>query len=221
MENAYLSHIYLPIYYYYLFYILETTYLEDSIYYEALVAVKNGQCENQGKNDVKSAKKSNEIEATVPLISATTTSMKPMNKVAREEINNICSNSKPDSFAENVLIINENSEMRKTRKVETNLIENDFKNEIINPGTDFYGGIDPESEVSSFTPSKIPVRQSKCTSWAGADTTPKQTATVESTYPYNPMLESSSTRADLHPRINKYFNSLENPSNIRDLTPGQ
>ncbi|XP_070138418.1 tau-tubulin kinase homolog Asator isoform X3 [Drosophila bipectinata] len=194
----------------------ETNYMEDTLYKEALDAVKTTPEENQAEKRGKMVTNYDEIESL--LESRLTSKISPINKLDPQEANKIGSNTKLDSYDGNFLIINGNNKLRKTKKEEINLIESEFTNElkIIN-STVVYGGIEVESEVPTHTPSKIPVRQSKCTSWAGADTTPKQT-TFESPYSYNAM-ETTSTETELFPRNNKYSIGFENTSNIKDLTP--
>lgn len=83
-------------------------------------------------------------------------------------------------------------------------------------------------EQSFLTPSKIPVltsnlRQLKCASWAGADTSLTIVGTPGAYFHQNPTTETCPPTADITDNSKKdqhYSSTLHNSHNIADLTPG-
>ncbi|XP_034139393.1 tau-tubulin kinase homolog Asator isoform X2 [Drosophila guanche] len=88
------------------------------------------------------------------------------------------------------------------------------------------GGAEGGCEPTLLAPSKIPVRQSKCASWAGADTATKALTPIGSLagqhlIQKNLPFDMSNCIMDAIPvRHDVYSGVLQNPPNNTDLTPG-
>ncbi|KAH8373755.1 hypothetical protein KR009_009396 [Drosophila setifemur] len=191
----------------------ESSHLEDSVYYDALAGVKNTPTSTQGQDFTDNAPincDANKSTAAVQ-VSPTKTIIKyvaTIHKVTRETPNetSCSSGSGKPKFNGNNEIYN-----IKTDPVTTNA--NDFKNNL-SGGSVHSDGCD----LPLLTPSKIPVRQSKCASWAGADTTINGSTTLESTGTQLDISQNPTNNTiDIIPLSqNNYF--VENP-HITDFTP--
>lgn len=192
----------------------DTSHPDDSVYYDAMGAVKNTPTANDGHDHSDQAVNNcDEMEATSAVIALPNKSiskiMSPPGRDATEERTgaSLCSLY---SAGVNKLKLNGNTAPR-----------TQFKK----GSTDGFGENESEFDFPLLNPSKIPVRQSKCASWAGADfisaSKPLESAEVPQEIPYHPQSDTTYSVIDSIPvRKTTYSIALECPPNISDLTPG-
>nr|ABV82390.1 RE15683p [Drosophila melanogaster] len=192
----------------------DTSHPDDSVYYDAMGAVKNTPTANEGHDHSDQAVNNcDEMEATSAVIAFPNKSiskiMSPPGRDATEERTgaSLCSLY---SAGVNKLKLNGNTAPR-----------TQFKK----GSTDGFGENESEFDFPLLNPSKIPVRQSKCASWAGADfisaSKPLESAEVPQEIPYHPQSDTTYSVIDSIPvRKTTYSIALECPPNISDLTPG-
>ncbi|XP_070074160.1 tau-tubulin kinase homolog Asator isoform X7 [Drosophila takahashii] len=204
----------------------ETSHLDDSVYYDALAAVKNTPTANQAPDlSDKALNYCDEIEAKAALIaSPTNTINKFTTPIYKDTTEANCCNV--NSAGINKLKLNGNSEICKTMNDQAITNAGDSKSPLTRGSTDGYGETESGCDLPLLNPSKIPVRQSKCASWAGADSTINSAKTLESIEallenPHNPQIDTPNSVTDNTPvRKTTYSIALEYPPHITDLTPG-
>ncbi|XP_044316624.1 tau-tubulin kinase homolog Asator isoform X7 [Drosophila rhopaloa] len=208
----------------------ETSHLDDSVYYDALAAVKNTSTTNQAHDLFDKAHiYCDELKKKAELIASPTNTANnlttPIHKHTTEKPieANCCSVHSADV---NKLKLNGNSETSNAMNDQENVNAGDSITPLARDCTDGYRETDSGCDLPLLNPSKIPVRQSKCASWAGADTTISVSKTFESIkapqeIPHNPQNDTPNSVKDITPvRKNTYSIALEYPPNITDLTPG-
>ncbi|XP_017126132.1 tau-tubulin kinase homolog Asator isoform X3 [Drosophila elegans] len=207
----------------------ETSHLDDSVYYDALAAVKNTSTTNQAHDlSDKALIYCDEIKEKDALIASPTNTINnfttPTHTTEPPIEANFCS---VHSVGVNKLKLNGNSETSNAINDQANINAGDSKAPLAGDCTDCTGYRETESgcDLPLLNPSKIPVRQSKCASWAGADTTINTSKTFESTKApleilNNPHIDTPNSVKDITPVRNTYSIALEYPPNITDLTPG-
>ncbi|KAH8269799.1 hypothetical protein KR018_008129, partial [Drosophila ironensis] len=194
----------------------ETSHLEESVYYDASTAVKNNSSVTREQNPLDNGDPSNGdgVEVTAGLInSPTIANKKKTAKVPCDDPNEaILSEVGVDGHN---LKLNGNNKILKAHHNLSNSNAVDLKNKLDMP---FGCGEDAsECEIPILIPSKIPVRQLKCASWAGADT--NASTALGSPLRNNPKLEVKNSGTDVtFTRNNTHSIALDNP-NITDLTP--
>ncbi|XP_033168033.1 tau-tubulin kinase homolog Asator isoform X1 [Drosophila mauritiana] len=192
----------------------DTSHPDDSVYYDAMGAVKNTPTANEGHDHSDQAVNNcDEIEATSAVITfpkkAISKIMSPPGRdVTEERIGaSLCSLY---SGGVNKLKLNGNTATR-----------TQFKK----GSTDGFGENESGVDFPLLNPSKIPVRQSKCASWAGAEfisaSKTLESVDVPQEIPYHPQSDTTYSVMDTIPvRKTTYSIALECPPNISDLTPG-
>ncbi|XP_052854959.1 tau-tubulin kinase homolog Asator isoform X6 [Drosophila gunungcola] len=207
----------------------ETSHLDDSVYYDALAAVKNTSTTNQTHDlSDKALIYCDELKEKDALIASPTNTINnfttPTHTTEPPIEANFCS---VHSVGVNKLKLNGNSETSNAINDQANINAGDSKAPLAGDCTDCTGYRETESgcDLPLLNPSKIPVRQSKCASWAGADTTINTSKTFESVKApleilHNPQIDTPNSVKDITPVRNTYSIALEYPPNITDLTPG-
>ncbi|XP_043657322.1 tau-tubulin kinase homolog Asator isoform X2 [Drosophila teissieri] len=206
----------------------ETSHLDDSVYYDAMGAVKNTPTTNEGLDHSDPAViNCDEMEATAAVIPFPTNSisksMTTSDKDATEERigANLCSLY---CAGANKLKLNGNSVMCNIISDHENSNAASPRTQLTKGSTVGLGENESGSDLPLLNPSKIPVRQSKCASWAGADfiSASKTLESVEGPQEVHyPQSETPNSVMDITPvRKTTYSMALENPPNITDLTPG-
>ncbi|KMZ07225.1 tau-tubulin kinase homolog Asator isoform X2 [Drosophila simulans] len=192
----------------------DTSHPDDSVYYDAMGAVKNTPTANEGHDHSDQAVNNcDEMEATSAVITfpkkAISKIMSPPGRdVTEERIGaSLCSLY---SAGVNKLKLNGNTATR-----------TQFKK----GSTDGFGENESGVDFPLLNPSKIPVRQSKCASWAGAEfisaSKTLESVEVPQEIPYHPQSDTTYSVMDTIPvRKTTYSIALECPPNISDLTPG-
>ncbi|XP_037731246.1 tau-tubulin kinase homolog Asator isoform X3 [Drosophila subpulchrella] len=208
----------------------ETSHLDDSVYYDALAAIKNTPTANQAPDlSDKALIFCDEIEENAAVIASPSSTVnkftKPIYKDTTEaRIEAQCCSL--HSSGVNNLKINGNSESCNALNDQPNCNAGDSKTPLTGGSTDGYRETESACDLPLLNPSKIPIRQSKCASWAGADTAINSSKALESIdalpeTPYNPQTDTPNSVTDTIPvRKNTYSTGLEYPPNITDLTPG-
>ncbi|XP_022217249.2 tau-tubulin kinase homolog Asator isoform X2 [Drosophila obscura] len=219
----------------------ESSHLDESVYYDALAAAvkMTSSTTSQGIADKTQGQDSSdkvlincdEIKATAAAaIKASSPNTinnckAPVNKATSEALN------EPSCFNSHVVDsikpkLNGNSEICNTK--EQALTKTGDLDTQITRVSCAYGGTEGGCEPPLLAPSKIPVRQSKCASWAGADTaTNASTSTLigsiggQHHIQNNPPFDMPNCMMDAMPvRHDIYSGVLQNPPNNTDLTPG-
>ncbi|XP_016944095.2 tau-tubulin kinase homolog Asator isoform X2 [Drosophila suzukii] len=208
----------------------ETSHLDDSVYYDALAAIKNTPTANQAPDlSDKAPIFCDEIKENAAVIASPSSTVnkftKPIYKDTTESrIEAYCCSL--HSSGVNNLKINGNSESCNALNDQPNCHAGDSKTPLTGGSTDGYRETESGCDLPLLNPSKIPIRQSKCASWAGADTAINSSKALESIdalpeTPYNPQIDTPNSVTDTIPgRKNTYSTGLEYPPNITDLTPG-
>ncbi|XP_032579784.1 tau-tubulin kinase homolog Asator isoform X1 [Drosophila sechellia] len=192
----------------------DTSHPDDSVYYDAMGAVKNTPTANEGHDHSDQAVNNcDEMEATSAVITFPKKAISkimspPGSDVTEERIGaSLCSLY---SAGVNKLKLNGNTSTR-----------TQFKK----GSTDGFGENESGVDFPLLNPSKIPVRQSKCASWAGAEfisaSKTLESVEVPQEIPYHPQSDTTYSVMDTIPvRKTTYSIALECPPNISDLTPG-
>ncbi|XP_016967319.1 tau-tubulin kinase homolog Asator isoform X1 [Drosophila biarmipes] len=194
----------------------ETSHLDDSVYYDALAPIKNTTTANP---DPGISDKANifcdEIEENAAVIALPSNTANKCKKQTYTDKTEACIEANPCSIhatGVNNLKINGKSETCNALNDQPNYKSGDYKTPFTGGSTDSYRETDSGCDLPLLNPSKIPIRQSKCASWAGADTTVYSSKTLE---PRDALPE-----IPFNPQTNTYSTALEYPPNITDLTPG-
>ncbi|XP_017155704.1 tau-tubulin kinase homolog Asator isoform X1 [Drosophila miranda] len=217
----------------------EISNLDESVYYDALAAAvkMTSSTTSQGIADKTQGQDSSdkvltncdEIKTTAAAAMKasspnTINNFKvPVNKATAEAPN------EPSCFSSHVVDsikpkLNGNSEIFNTK--EQALTKTGDLDTQISRVSCAYGGSEGSCEPPLLAPSKIPVRQSKCASWAGTDTTTNASTTIGSIggqhlIQNNSPFDLTSCMMDAIPlRHDIYSGVLQNPPNNTDLTPG-
>ncbi|XP_033237085.1 tau-tubulin kinase homolog Asator isoform X6 [Drosophila pseudoobscura] len=218
----------------------EISNLDESVYYDALAAAvkMTSSTTSQGIADKTQGQDSSdkvltncdEIKTTAAAAAMKASSPNtinnfkvPVNKATAEAPN------EPSCFSSHVVDsikpkLNGNSEIFNTK--EQALTKTGDLDTQISRVSCAYGGSEGNCEPPLLAPSKIPVRQSKCASWAGTDTTTNASTTIGSIggqhlIQNNSPFDLTSCMMDAIPlRHDIYSGVLQNPPNNTDLTPG-
>ncbi|XP_017051372.1 tau-tubulin kinase homolog Asator isoform X2 [Drosophila ficusphila] len=210
----------------------ETSQLEDSVYYDALAAVKITPTANQTPAFLpKVPIFCDEIEAKATPVTSLTNTINTFT-IPNQKHSSEASQSQEAHFrrAHSVGIdkpkLNGNSEISNSMKNQENIYANDSKTPLPRNSDAGFEETSLECELPLLNPSKIPVRQSKCASWAGSDTTTNSSKTFQCLggplkISENPQFDTPNSETDLTPVCkNSYSIALEHPPNMTDLTPG-
>ncbi|KRK04876.1 uncharacterized protein Dyak_GE14512, isoform B [Drosophila yakuba] len=207
----------------------ETSHLDDSVYYDAMGAVKNTPTTNEGLDHSDPALiNCDEMEATAAVIpfpkNSISKSMTPSDKDATEERigSNLCGQY---CAGANKQKLNGNSVMSNIISDHENSNAASPRTQLTKDSTVGLGENECGSDLPLLNPSKIPVRQSKCASWAGADiisaSKTLESVEVPQEVSYHPQSDTPNSVMDIIPvRKTTYSIALEYPPNITDLTPG-
>ncbi|KAH8283410.1 hypothetical protein KR054_010834 [Drosophila jambulina] len=182
----------------------EISHLDDSIYYDALAAaVKNNAA--SGNQHQLSERPPNYCDESSEATAAALLIASPASIIH----NYVTTNSIPYKDTATSKDPNE------THSVNGNSIESNDKTMIRqNEAMD-------QSVLPLFIPpSKIPVRQSKCASWAGGESAGGAATTLETNTPHNTNTSMVVMDTIIPSRKTIHSNSIENGPNITDLTPG-
>ncbi|KAH8256473.1 hypothetical protein KR032_009427, partial [Drosophila birchii] len=187
----------------------ERSHLDDSIYYDALAAaVKNNPAsENQDQlceRPPNYCDETSEAEAPAALIIASSPASIVHNYVT----------TNPISYKDTSTT--KTNEPNETHSVNGNSIE-------ANDQTMIRSNVVTDSNILPLLtpPSKIPVRQSKCASWAGGESVVGAGTTLETKQtPHNTNANAVVIDTIIPFRKTVHSNSIENAPNITDLTPG-
>ncbi|KAH8384913.1 hypothetical protein KR200_005658, partial [Drosophila serrata] len=182
----------------------EKSHLDDSIYYDALAAaVKNNPASGyQGNEEQLTERPPNYCDETSEANAAALIVASPASIVH----NYVTTHPIPTTIAKTP---------NETHSVNGNSIETNDQTVIRqNLATDLT--ILP----LLVPPSKIPVRQSKCASWAGGESAGGVGTTLETNTPQNTNTNAIVMDTVIPSRKTLHSKSIENPSNITDLTPG-
>ncbi|XP_017062735.1 tau-tubulin kinase homolog Asator isoform X3 [Drosophila eugracilis] len=201
----------------------ETSHLDDSVYYDALAAVKNTPTAVKSHDlPDKALIYCDEIEAKAGQIASPTNTINNLTTsiqkhTTEERIKAKCCSLNISRV--NKIDLNGSSEIGNAIIDETKNNEGDSKTSLKKSCSD--GNRHPECEHPLLNPSKIPVRQSKCASWAGADfviaSKTNDFLESQSEIPNNPQ---NSTTDFISDNKNTYSVALDYSPNITDLTPG-
>ncbi|KQS21498.1 uncharacterized protein Dere_GG16446, isoform C [Drosophila erecta] len=196
----------------------ETSHPDDSVYYDAMGAVKNTQTANERQNH------SDPVVINSDEMEAISKSMKPPDKDTTEERigASLCSLY---STGGNKLKLNGNILMSNIISDHENSSAAVPKTQLTKGSNDGFGENESGCDLPLLNPSKIPVRQSKCASWAGSDfinaSKTLESVEVPQEVPYHPQSDTPDSVMDIIPvRKTTYSIALEYPPNITDLTPG-
>ncbi|KAH8252421.1 hypothetical protein KR038_010258, partial [Drosophila bunnanda] len=181
----------------------ERSHLDDSIYYDALAAaVKNNPAsENHGNQDQLSDRPPNYCDETSEAKAAAL-----IGSPASIVHSYMATNAIPTAMTK---------APNETHSVNGNSVE-------ANDQTAIRQNVATDSTILPLLipPSKIPVRQSKCASWAGGESAGGAGATLETNTPHNTNTNAVVMDTVIPFRKTLHSNSIENSPNITDLTPG-
>ncbi|XP_017033621.1 tau-tubulin kinase homolog Asator isoform X3 [Drosophila kikkawai] len=181
----------------------ERSHLDDSIYYDALAAaVKNNPAnENHGSEDQLFERPPIYCDETTKTTAAAVIIASPASIVHNYVTTN------PIHYKDTAVT----KALTETHSVNGNSIE-------INDQTMIKQNLVTDSNIAPLmiAPSKIPVRQSKCASWAGGESAGGAATTLETNTPHN--TNAMDTIIPFRKIIQS--KSIENNPNMTDLTPG-